>query len=78
MSEIEAKVKKIIAEQLDVEEDKITPTASFVEDLGADSLGQIELIMALEEEFSCEIPDEDAAKIITFADAINYIKSKSN
>jgi acyl carrier protein len=78
MSDIEAKVKKIIAEQLDVEEDKVTLTSSFVEDLGADSLGQIELIMALEEEFGCEIPDEDAAKIITFSDAIEYIKAKAN
>jgi acyl carrier protein len=78
MSDIEAKVKKIIAEQLDVEEDKVSLTSSFVEDLGADSLGQIELIMALEEEFGCEIPDEDAAKIITFSDAIEYIKAKAN
>ena len=70
---IAEKVKKIIAEQLDVEEDKITPAANFIDDLGADSLDTVELVMALEEEFDTEIPDEDAEKIKTVQDAINYI-----
>ncbi|MGL4501926.1 MAG: acyl carrier protein [Planktothrix sp.] len=70
---IAERVKKIIAEQLDVEEDKITPEANFLEDLGADSLDTVELVMALEEEFDTEIPDEDAENIKTVQDAINYI-----
>jgi acyl carrier protein len=70
-------VKKIIAEQLGVEEDEVTPEASFVEDLGADSLDTVELVMALEEEFSIEIPDEDAEKILTVGKALEYIKEKS-
>src|SRR5574340_1770892 len=65
MATVEERVKKIIAEQLGVEEDEVTPEASFVEDLGADSLDTVELVMALEEEFSIEIPDEDAEKILT-------------
>ncbi len=73
MSDIAERVKKIIAEQLDVEEDKITPAANFIDDLGADSLDTVELVMALEEEFDTEIPDEDAEKIKTVQDAINYI-----
>ena len=73
MSTLEEKVKKIIAEQLSVSEDQITPTASFVEDLGADSLDTVELVMALEEEFETEIPDEEAEKITTVQLAINYI-----
>ena len=77
MSSLEEKVKKIIAEQLSVSEDQITPTASFVEDLGADSLDTVELVMALEEEFEIDIPDEEAEKIVTFADVLNYIKSHS-
>ena len=75
MSDIESKVRKIVAEHLDVEEDKISPNANFVDDLGADSLDQVELVMAFEEEFGCEIPDEDAEKITTLEDAVKYIKS---
>jgi len=73
MSEILEKVKKIIAEQLDVPGDDIVPSASFVDDLGADSLDQVELIMAMEEEFNISIPDEDAEKIATVQDAVDYI-----
>ncbi len=69
------KVKKIIVEQLGVEAGEVTPEAKFIEDLGADSLDTVELIMALEEEFGIEIPDEDAEKIVTVKDAIEYIKS---
>lgn len=72
---VEERVKKIIAEQLGVEEDEVTPEASFVEDLGADSLDTVELVMALEEEFECEIPDEEAEKITTVQQAIDYITS---
>jgi len=68
------KVKQIIAEQLGVDEAEITPTASFVDDLGADSLDTVELVMALEEAFDIEIPDEDAEKIRTVQDAIDYIE----
>ncbi len=70
---IEEKVKQIIVEQLGVEETEVTATASFVDDLGADSLDQVELVMALEEEFKLEISDEDAEKIKTVQDAIKYI-----
>ena len=77
MSSLEEKVKKIIAEQLSVSEDQITPEASFVEDLGADSLDVVELVMAFEEEFQIEIPDEDAEKISTVGDAVSYIDEKS-
>ncbi|HZI94009.1 MAG TPA: acyl carrier protein [Patescibacteria group bacterium] len=70
---IEEKVKGIIVEQLGVDEDEVTPTASFVDDLGADSLDQVELVMALEEEFKLEISDEDAEKIKTVQDAVTYI-----
>jgi len=73
-SEIFEKVKKIIADKLDIEEDKITPESSFLDDLGADSLDIVELIMELEEEFNIEIPDEDAEKIRTVADAVKYIE----
>ena len=69
------KVKEIIIEQLDVEADQVTETASFIEDLGADSLDTVELVMALEEEFETEIPDEDAEKITTVQGAIDYVKS---
>ncbi len=72
---IEEKVKGIIVEQLGVEESEVTPTASFADDLGADSLDQVELVMALEEEFKLEISDEDAEKIKTVQDAITYITS---
>jgi len=74
MSDIAEKVKKIICEQLDVEEKDVVLTASFVDDLGADSLDQVELIMAMEEEFDVSISDEDAEKISTVQDAINYVK----
>lgn len=73
-STIEERVKKIVAEQLGVKEEEITPDASFVDDLGADSLDTVELVMALEEEFETEIPDEHAEKIETIKDAVNYIK----
>jgi len=76
VSERETKVKQIIAEKLGVGEDKVTQQASFVDDLGADSLDQVELIMALEDEFGIEIPDEDAEKLKTVQDAINYLNSK--
>jgi acyl carrier protein len=72
-NEIETRVKKIVVEQLGVKEDEVTNDASFVDDLGADSLDTVELVMALEEEFETEIPDEDAEKIITIKDAVNYI-----
>jgi acyl carrier protein len=74
MANVEEKIKKIICEQLDVAESEVVPTASFVDDLGADSLDQVELIMAMEEEFDVSIPDEDAEKISTVQDAIEYIK----
>ncbi|MEH6550863.1 MAG: acyl carrier protein [Pseudomonadales bacterium] len=73
MSSIEERVKKIVAEQLGVKEDEIQISASFVEDLGADSLDTVELVMALEEEFETEIPDEEAEAITTVQLAINYI-----
>ncbi len=77
MGTVEDRVKKIIGEQLGVEEDEVTPEASFVEDLGADSLDTVELVMALEEEFGIEIPDEDAEKILTVGKALDYIKEKA-
>ena len=77
MSSIEEQVKNIVAEQLGVKEDEVTPEASFVDDLGADSLDTVELVMALEEEFETEIPDEDAEKITTVQQAIDFIKSRS-
>ncbi|WP_041070106.1 acyl carrier protein [Candidatus Ishikawella capsulata] len=75
MSDIEKLVKKIIAEQLGLKEDEVTTSASLVEDLGADSLDTVELVMALEEEFDTEIPDEEAEKITTVQAAIDYIES---
>lgn len=75
-SEIEARVKKIVVEQLGVKEDEVKTESSFVEDLGADSLDTVELVMALEEEFETEIPDEDAEKIVTIKDAVNYITER--
>ncbi len=71
---VEEKVKEIIIEQLSVEAGQVTEAAKFFDDLGADSLDIVELVMALEEEFSLEIPDEDAEKIVAVGDAINYIK----
>lgn len=76
MSEMETKVKQIIAEKLGVSEDKINPQASFVDDLGADSLDQVELIMAFEDAFDVEIPDEDAEKLKTVNDALKYLSDK--
>ncbi|EKD70383.1 MAG: hypothetical protein ACD_46C00548G0004 [uncultured bacterium] len=76
-NEIEARVKKIVVEQLGVKEDDVKIDASFVDDLGADSLDTVELVMALEEEFETEIPDEDAEKIITIKDAVNYIVQRA-
>ena len=73
---VEDRIKKIIAEQLGVDEDEVVPEASFVEDLGADSLDTVELVMAFEEEFEIEIPDEDAEKILTVGRAMEYIKEK--
>jgi acyl carrier protein len=74
MADIIERVKKIIIEQLDVAEEDVVPAASFVDDLGADSLDQVELIMAMEEEFNVSISDEDAEKIATVQDAIDYIQ----
>jgi len=71
--ELETQLKKIVAEQLGVEESKIVPSARFSEDLNADSLDLVEMIMSLEEEFGVEIPDEDAEKILTVGDALKYI-----
>ena len=77
MATIEERVKKIVAEQLGVDEAKILPEARFVDDLGADSLDTVELVMAFEEDFSMEIPDEDAEKIGTVQDAVEYIKKNA-
>jgi len=74
MSEIADKIKKIVVEHLGVEPDKVTENASFIDDLGADSLDTVELVMAFEEEFSVEIPEEAAEKIATVKDAIEYIE----
>ena len=76
MSSIEEQVKNIVAEQLGVKEEEVTNAASFVDDLGADSLDTVELVMALEEEFETEIPDEDAEKITTVQQAIDFISSR--
>lgn len=75
MSDVELKVKKIIAEQLNADEDAIKPTSSFIDDLGADSLDTVQLIMAFEEEFNVEIPDEESVKIKTVQDAIDFIQN---
>jgi len=77
LKEITEKVKQIISEQLGVEEAEVTPTASFVDDLGADSLDTVELVMALEENFDIEIPDDAAEKIRTVQDAVDYIDKHS-
>ncbi len=74
---VDERIKAIIAEQLGVKPEEVTPQASFIDDLGADSLDTVELIMALEEEFNVEIPDEDAEKMTTVGDAIKYIESKT-
>jgi acyl carrier protein len=77
MASVEERVKQIIVEQLGVDEGEVTPTASFVDDLGADSLDTVELVMAFEEAFDIEIPDEDAEKITTVKDAVAYIEKQS-
>ena len=77
MSTIEDRVKKIVVEQLGVAEDQVTPDASFVDDLGADSLDTVELVMALEEEFDTEIPDDEAEKITTVKQAIEFVKANA-
>ncbi len=73
MSTIEERVKKVVEDQLSVNQDQITPEASFIDDLGADSLDTVELVMALEEEFGVEIPDEEAEKITKVGEAIDYV-----
>lgn len=78
MSDIAARVKKIVVEHLGVEEDKVVPEASFIDDLGADSLDTVELVMAFEEEFGVEIPDDAAEKITKVQDAVSYIQANSN
>ena len=75
MSDISERVKKIVVEHLGVEADKVTDSASFIDDLGADSLDTVELVMAFEEEFGIEIPDEAAEKILSVKDAVDYIKN---
>ena len=75
MASVEAEIKQIIVEQLGVDEAEVTPTAHFVDDLGADSLDIVELVMAFEEKFEIEIPDEDAEKIQTVKDAITYVQA---
>jgi acyl carrier protein len=75
---IEEKVKDIIVEQLGVTPEQVTPSASFIEDLGADSLDTVELVMAFEEEFSVEVPDEDAEKLQTVGDVVKYIEDKAS
>lgn len=78
MSTVEERVKQIVVEQLDVKEEEVNPESSFIDDLGADSLDTVELVMALEEEFNCEIPDEEAEKITTVEQAIAYIKDHAS
>ena len=77
MASIEQRVKELVVEQLGVSQDQVTPQASFVDDLGADSLDTVELVMAFEEEFGLDIPDEDAEKMTTVSDAINYLEEHS-
>jgi acyl carrier protein len=77
MSDIAERVKKIVVEHLGVEEEKVVENASFIDDLGADSLDTVELVMAFEEEFGVEIPDDAAEKILTVKDAIDFIKERS-
>jgi acyl carrier protein len=77
MSTIEERVKKIVVEQLGVKEDEVTNESSFVDDLGADSLDTVELVMALEEEFETEIPDEEAEKITTVQQAVDYVNTNA-
>ena len=76
MEEVQSKLKEIVMDRLNAEEDQIKPEASFVEDLGADSLDIVELIMGIEEDFDIEIPDEDAEKLTTVGEAMEYVKTK--
>ena len=76
--DIKGKIKKIVADHLGIEEEKVTEEASFIDDLGADSLDTVELVMAFEEEFGCEIPDDAAEKIVTLKDAVTYLSANSN
>lgn len=78
MSDIEERVRKIVVERLGVDEGKVTGNANFVDDLGADSLDTVELVMAIEEEFQCEIPDEAAEKIVTVQDAITFLEQQGD
>ena len=78
MSDIEERVKKIVVEHLGVDESKIESDSKFIDDLGADSLDTVELVMAFEEEFGCEIPDDAAEKIVTMEDAVSFLTSNSN
>ena len=77
MSDVAERVKAIIAEHLSVDEDKVTDTSCFIDDLGADSLDTVELVMAFEEEFGCEIPDDAAEKILTVKDAVNFLSDQA-
>ncbi len=77
MSDVATRVRKIVVEHLGVDEDKVTDNASFIDDLGADSLDTVELVMAFEEEFGCEIPDDAAEKILTVKNAIDYVQERS-
>ena len=77
MSTVQERVRQIVVEQLGVKEDEVSPDSSFVDDLGADSLDTVELVMALEEEFNCEIPDDEAEKITTVQEAIDYINAQT-
>ena len=78
MSEVESKVKKIVVDHLGIDESKVVPEAKFIDDLGADSLDTVELVMAFEEEFGSEISDSDAEKILTVGDAVKFIENKAN
>ena len=78
MSDIAGRVTKIVVEHLGVDESKVVDSASFIDDLGADSLDTVELVMAFEEEFGCEIPDDAAEKIVTLKDAVTYLSANSN
>ena len=78
MSEIQDQVKKIVVDHLGIDESKVIPEAKFIDDLGADSLDTVELVMAFEEEFGCEIPDDAAEKIVTLKDAVTYLSANSN
>ena len=78
MAAVDEKVKQIIVEQLGVDEGEVTPSASFVDDLGADSLDTVELVMAFEEEFNVEVPDEEAEKLQTVGDVVKYIEDKGS